>query len=242
MNNLIDLLQNQDLVWQGNAKKAHSPVCLPSGFAPLDQQLGGGFPQGVNEIQSVSGIGELRLLIPALMAAAVEQRLIVFIASMGTICSEMLTEQGIELEQVLVLSLDEHQQALWAAEQCLRSGACHSVVMWTQASLAIHQVKRLQVACDVGNSFHFILREKKLEGVTLPFDLSLSLVPHQQGVLAKINKRKRGWPSAPFLIDMSDLWPALTFADSAVDSSNSVPYSSSNNVLPFSSGGHVQVV
>lgn len=209
MNKLIDILQHQHLVWQGS-KKATASVGESSGYQTLDEQLAGGFTQGVTEIQSEPGIGELRLLLPLLKQAFSQERLVVFIAPQGIVSAQALATQGFELDKVLIVYPDDQQQALWAAEQCLRSGACHSVVMWLNQALEVHQVKRLQVASHTGNSHQFILRVNKAESLSLPFDLSMSLQAHEQGVLARINKRKQGWPSGDFTIDMADYWPALT--------------------------------
>ena len=144
MNELIDLLQ-QRLVWQGSKKVPYQKNCS-TGYGELDHYLDGGFPKGIIEVQSDNGIGELRLLLPQLKNALVEERLIVFIAPFGIISSQAIAAQGIELNKVLVVYPNKQQEALWAAEQCLRSGACHSVVMWFDQALEIHQVKRLQTA------------------------------------------------------------------------------------------------
>ncbi|QBF83553.1 translesion DNA synthesis-associated protein ImuA [Shewanella maritima] len=209
MTNLIELLQHQHLVWQGSAQVA--PKATTTGFTELDEHLAGGFhTTGVTEIQSESGVGELRLLMPVLAEAKVQQRLIVFIAPQGLISAQALAAQGIELDKVLTIYPKDQQQALWTAEQCLRSGACHSVLMWSYQALEIHHVKRLQVASETGNCRQFILREGKAESLSLPFDLSLSLQTHAKGVTVKINKRKCGWPSEAFHINMVDRWPSLT--------------------------------
>ncbi|WP_440874113.1 translesion DNA synthesis-associated protein ImuA [Thalassotalea sp. PLHSN55] len=211
MNNLIEQLQHRHLVWQGRSK---APLATgeSTGYAELDQYLDGGFQQGVTEIQSAAGIGELRLLLPMLTRAIEEQRLIVFIAPLGIISAQVLSAQGFDLSKVLLVYPEKQQESLWAAEQCLRSGACHSVIMWTHQALEVHQVKRLQVASETGNSRQFILRTNKAESLSLPFDLSLSLQPHAQGVSASINKRKRGWRTDHFIINMAKHWPRLTQA------------------------------
>lgn len=213
MNDLLERLQQQNLVWHATAS-AGKPAqgVFSSGFIELDKRLDGGFPQGVNEIQSVCGIGELRLLLPVFQQAMTEQRLVVLINPLTMLCSEALTTSGLELDKLLLVSPATDSDALWAAEQCLRSGACYSLVMWSQQPLAVHQIKRLQLACEAGNSLLFILRESRVESIALPLDLSLSLSAHEQGLSARINKRKRGWPSSPFTINMSSDWPALTVA------------------------------
>jgi len=209
MNNLIDLLQHQQLVWQGTRKTPVRDVDA-TGYSEIDQRLDGGFQKGVTEIQANYGIGELRVLLPVLKRAVTEERLIVFISPPGVVGAQALTEQGFLLGKVIVVYPDKQQEALWAAEQCLRSGVCHSVVMWTNNALEVHQIKRLQVASEVGSSHQFILRTQKAESLSLPFDLSLSLLPHVQGLSARVNKRKGGWPSDSFIVNMVEQWPSLT--------------------------------
>jgi len=210
MNNLIKLLQNQELVWQGSAKIT-SQKKISTGYDELDQQLDGGFLQtGVTEIQALNGIGELRLLLTTLSASLSEQRLVVFIAPQGIVTPQALAAQNIELDKVVEIFPENQKDSLWAAEQCLRSGACHSVVLWIYEALEIHQIKRLQIASETGHCRQFVLRAYKAESLSLPFDLSLTLHPHTKGLNVKINKRKRGWSSKHFTIDMEKYWPTLT--------------------------------
>lgn len=211
MNKIIERLHKQDLVWQGSAKVPTQQVSS-TGFDELNQQLGGGFPKGIIEVQSISGIGELRLLLPAIRQSVSEQRLAVFIDPYAKVCAQALATQGFELDKIVIISPDKFKDCLWAAEQCLSSGACHSVVMWAESPLEVHHIKRLKMASEVGNCQQFILRANKRESLTLPVDLSISLTPHIQGLSAQINKRKRGWPSNTFTINMAELWPSLTLS------------------------------
>jgi len=212
MNRLLEKLHHQNLLWQGVKQvspKYSSQGCEATGYSELDVRLDGGFPQGITEIQSDTGIGELRLLMKALKSAFTQQRLVVYIAPMGIISSQALAASDFELDMVLLIYPKDQQEALWSAEQCLRSGACHSVVMWLHDALEVHQVKRLQVASRQGNSHQFIFRTQKAESLSLPFDLSLSLTPDIKGLSARINKRRGGWASEDFKLDMSASWPSL---------------------------------
>jgi len=213
MNNLIEALKRQDLVWHGAAKNPITST-ISSGYAELDYQLNGGIVQtGVIEILSDFAIGELRLLMPTL--ALNDDKLLVFISPPGHINAQMMFIQGLNLAQLLIVNPQCQQDALWAAELCLRSGACASVLLWTNESLETHQIKRLQLACEKGSSRQFIIRSQKVECIGLPFDLSLSLSACPQGLSAKINKRKRGWSSQEFIIDMRKSWPTLTLQNPA---------------------------
>ncbi|MDF5039119.1 recombinase RecA, partial [Vibrio parahaemolyticus] len=70
MQDIIQNLKSQHLVWQANLTKADpQQLQTSSGFSELDDLLGGGFPpHGVVEMESIGSIGELRLLAPYLKA------------------------------------------------------------------------------------------------------------------------------------------------------------------------------
>ncbi len=71
MQDIIQHLKSQHLVWQANLTKADSHQFLnSSSFPELDTLPGGGFPpHGVVEMESVGSIGELRLLAPYLKSS-----------------------------------------------------------------------------------------------------------------------------------------------------------------------------
>ncbi len=208
MNELIEILQNKQLVWQGAAKQTSSQY-QSTGYSTLDEQLNGGFPQsGVIEVLSDIAIGELRLLMPSVTKD--NNRLLVFIAPPGIVNAHMLAGFGIDLKSVIVVYPKDQKNALWSAELCLKSGACHSVLMWANDRLEIHQIKRLQLASEKGDSRQFLIRARRYEDLSLPVDVSLSLTAETTGLKAKINKRKRGWPSDVFNINMQSAWPKLT--------------------------------
>ncbi|WP_260259342.1 translesion DNA synthesis-associated protein ImuA [Vibrio intestinalis] len=203
----IEHLKQKQWLWQGSTQ--HEPQDhYPTGFALLDQKLDGGFPKhGVVELQTESGIGELRLLLPHILNNGGE-RLSVFIQPPGYLCAEMLVNEGLDPNQVLLIYPDNPQHALWAAEQCLKSGACSNVLLW-QAELEVHQARRLQVASETGQALHFLFKQPQQHVFSLPVSLSLKLEAHNQGLNVAITKRKGGWPHGNFVIDMSARWPQL---------------------------------
>ncbi len=198
----------------------HSPnALLSSGFAELDQVLAGGFPaHTVIELHSPIGIGELRLLLPCLTRPLVRSQLLAFINPPMLIGSQMLQAAGITPSQVLVLHPATAQDALWAAEQCLKSGCCGSVVLW-QPSLSIAQLKRLQLCAQDGQASLFIFRGQRQAQISLPVALSLQLSPACQGVKVQVLKRRGGWPTAPVLVDMTARWPRFSVQPTAANSS-----------------------
>jgi len=213
MNHILEHLKNKRLIWQANQPttfEVNSDVEL-TGYPELDSALQGGFPQqGVVDIDSSIGIGELRLLLPSLKARQNKSsRLLVLIASPMQINAEMLAEYGFALDQVLIIQPNSAAQALWSAEQCLKSGCCHSVLLW-HAALEIYQVKRLQMASEKGDCVQFMFRQKHQVSLSLPVPLAIKLSAHKQGVNLQITKRRGGGPADPFAISMQKYWPELS--------------------------------
>ncbi|KOO16874.1 recombinase RecA [Vibrio xuii] len=213
MYELIENLKQKQWLWSGVQTPEHSDH-YPTGYDLLDQKLEGGFPKhGVVELQGTSSIGELRLLIPHLKNTS-QERLSVFIQPPGYLCAEQLCNEGIDNNKVLLVYPRNEKEALWAAEQCLRSGACSNVLLW-HSSLEVHQARRLQVASERGNAVHFLFKTENKHVFSLPVNLSMRLTPHPSGLKVAITKRKGGWPQGSFIIDMSSHWPCLTLQPKA---------------------------
>ncbi|CCQ12483.1 RecA/RadA recombinase [Pseudoalteromonas luteoviolacea B = ATCC 29581] len=220
MNKLIDLLTHRHLVWQGNREQP-AFATITSGFDTLDHALAGGFPaQGVMELESAIGIGELRLLLPSL---AKQVRLVVFINPPAEVHAHALLHAGISLERVLIIRPKSHTEALWAAEWCAKSAACVSVLLW-HGDIEIHQVKRLQMAAQSGESQVWLLRHAIVTRCALPWTLSLSLQPAEQGLMVQVNKCKGGRPSRSFYVNFNSHWQDLT-----------VPIAHQAEIVPFES-------
>lgn len=235
MNDLIDLLSKQQLVWKGRFRKGQINDCsnpdsvfTPSGYQELDQKIGGLPKVGVLNINSMLGIGELRLLLPVLIPEQESSgynaqgdrrvgrqegqgasKLCVFINPPGRVCAEFLYHQGFDLKHVLIVQARDKNDALWAAESCAKSGACSSVLLWNNY-FETHQIKRLQIASEEGECLQVLLRSPNHLALSLPVSLSLKLMPHNQGLMVDVIKRKGGWPVSSFTLDMYQHWPALS--------------------------------
>ncbi|XAW88951.1 translesion DNA synthesis-associated protein ImuA [Vibrio sp. CDRSL-10 TSBA] len=206
MYELIEHLKNKHWLWQGSQTQTE-PDAHSTGFSELDSKLCGGFPaHGVIDIQSKSGIGELRLLYPYLQQHG--ERLTVLINPPGIVDAESLKNDGINIENVLIVTPKSAKEALWSAEQCARSGACSQVLLW-QDKLEVHHARRLQVACESGSCLNFIFRSAQDSLFSLPVTLTLTLSPHPQGLEIRVPKRKGGWPLGAFALSMAERWSHL---------------------------------
>ncbi|EFP97353.1 translesion DNA synthesis-associated protein ImuA [Vibrio caribbeanicus] len=208
MYELIENLKEKQWLRSGSLNSQELGI-HPTGHKKLDSTLNGGFPKhGVIEVKSPSGIGELRLLLPHIKNTS-QDRLCVFIQPPGYLCTEQLVSLGINANNILLIYPENEQHALWAAEQCLRSGACSNVLLW-HAGLEIHQAKRLQVASERGQCLHFYLKTGSPESFSLPITLNMTLSPHDLGLEVSITRRKGGWLNERCIVDMTSTWPELT--------------------------------
>ena len=128
-------LQRHPGIWRGNQLSRGCPG-IASGFAPLDAELpGGGWPGGaLTEIlPQHEGIGELRILGPALAQLAAQGKFIVWIAPPHLPYAPALAAAGIDLARIVIVKTSRDGDTLWAAEQALRSAACGGVLLWPRA-------------------------------------------------------------------------------------------------------------
>ncbi|MBF8999629.1 translesion DNA synthesis-associated protein ImuA [Vibrio nitrifigilis] len=207
MYELIEHLKNKHWLWRGSETSLECE-CQTSGYPELDQQLGGGFPtQGVVELKTPVGIGEIRLLLPYLSQDS--ERLTVLINPPGNVSAEAFHHAGMPIDKILILTPTSSKEALWAAEQCLKSGACAHVLLW-QDEIEVHQARRLQVASETGQCLQFLFRSVTKPLFSLPVTLSMRLKANDEGITISITKRKGGWPAEPFLVSFDHYWQNLT--------------------------------
>lgn len=182
-------------LWLGGAKgEAPGGETLPTGRAALDGLLpGGGLPGGaVTEILfSREGIGELRLFLPALAGLSREGRRIAWIDPPHLPYAPALAAAGARLSRFLVIRTGAARDRLFAAEQCLRSGACGAVLAWP-GECDDRIIRRLQLAAETGRSLGLLFRPGRACGRFSPAALRLRLAPSPLGVTVELLKGRGG--------------------------------------------------
>ncbi|MNP10752.1 SOS cell division inhibitor [compost metagenome] len=90
---------------------------------------------------------------------------------------------GVDLRQLMLVEADG-RDALWAAEQCLRSGSCGAVLCWPRQA-DDRALRRLQVAAETGQTLAFAHRPLREAVNPSPAALRLALEarPRQLRVL-----------------------------------------------------------
>ena len=150
-------------VWRGGELEHVAHRVVATGFAPLDAELpGGGWPMGTltEVLHDGAGIGEVAFLAGALARAAAEDRLVAWIAPPYLPYAPAIAQAGIALDRCMVVRPANREDALWATEQALKSGACGAVLFWNEGQRAEAQeyawMRRLQLAAQAGDAMAVI--------------------------------------------------------------------------------------
>ncbi|WP_322617227.1 translesion DNA synthesis-associated protein ImuA [Pseudomonas sp. BIC9C] len=154
----LDTLFNGGQVWKG--RPAPPAACpQPTGHAALDAALpSGGWPEAaLTEILLAGqGVGELQLVWPTLARLSAAGERIVLVAPPYVPYPQAWQSAGVDLRQLSIIQASE-RDALWGAEQCLRSGSCGAVLCWPLKA-DDRALRRLQVAAETGQTLAFAYR------------------------------------------------------------------------------------
>ncbi|HEX9811502.1 MAG TPA: translesion DNA synthesis-associated protein ImuA [Burkholderiales bacterium] len=197
--NLQQVLQRRD-VWRGS--RAPAAQAVASGFTPLDELLpGGGWPRGAltEIVVAHRGIGELRLLLPALARLSRGDRSIAFIAPPYIPFAPALAAAGVELSRLLLVHPSTHEEHLWAVEASLRAGACAAVLAWPE-TITAPRLRRWQLAAEMGGAVGVLFQQRKVENSPAALRLQLA-AGDKNAVKLHILKRRGGWPIGPVCLE-----------------------------------------
>jgi cell division inhibitor SulA/protein ImuA len=200
---VAQLLHNA-LVWRGDGK-ARVEQTVPSGYAELDQALpGSGWPQGAltELLRDEEGIGELRLLLPALKRLAQAGEWIVLVAPPHLPCVPAFAAAGVDPARVIVVGAAEDKHRWWAAEQALRANSAGAVLFWP-VTLGEQRLRRLQVAAQEGEALAFLFATTARVAQPSPAPLRIRLSPADGCLQVDVFKRRGGVMSAPLLLDVA---------------------------------------
>lgn len=188
------LAQMPDTVWRGNQMGSHRAVTTPSGFKILDRELPhGGWPASVliELLLSQSGIGELRLLAPVIVALTQAKKTVILMAPPHIPFAAALTELGIDLTYVILIEADKPADRIWAIEQTLKSASFGALLCWLPQCRADH-LRRLQLAAGGCEGLTFILRPLTAQHESSPAPLRLVCRPAPDGQLSVEVVKRRG--------------------------------------------------
>lgn len=191
---LAELLRHPAL-WRGGG--AGAPETVSTGFRALDARLpGGGWPLAtlVELLVPAAGVGEIRLLLPALRsltAAGTEPRWVAWLAPPHLPYAPALADAGLDPARMLVVRPRAGVDRLWAMEQALRSGACAAVLGWA-GEARDPMLRRLKLAAEEGGTPAFLLRPAAHRGEATPAALRLALAVRDYGLDVEVLKSRCG--------------------------------------------------
>jgi cell division inhibitor SulA/protein ImuA len=197
-------LLDHPALWRAG-ELAREPETVPSGFDVLDRHLPGkGLPRaGLCEIMlPTAGVGELRLLLPALKGLSRQNRWIAWVNPPFIPYAPALEAAGVDITKILLIHPKSHKDALWALERATRSGTCSAALAWLDESeLKTKDTRRLQFAARQGGTLSCLFRPGKALEENSMAELRLSIQPDDAtadaGKLSvSICKRRGGWPIA----------------------------------------------
>lgn len=168
-----------------NGREGPPPRIEPSGSASLDAVLpGGGWQSGtVVELMPASdGIGELRLLMPALATITHSERHVALIAPPYIPFAPALLRHGLRLEHFWIIRARSAADILWSTEQTLRCKSFGAVLAWPQ-TIHDREVRRLQLAAEAGSSIGFVYRSPNAVRESSPAAVRLRLQADASGQL-----------------------------------------------------------
>ncbi|MDB5755340.1 MAG: imuA [Massilia sp.] len=208
---------------------AHSTTrCIDTGHPALSGQLpGGGWPTGtlIDLMLQQPGIGELRLLRPALATAA--RRRIVLLQPPHPPQALALAAMGLAPSQLIWIRTKRSSDALWAAEQVLRSGSCGALLFWQNHARG-ETLRRLHLAAQSGESLFFMLRPLAAAQDSSPAPLRLSLRPAAGGINIEFVKRRGPQRDAPLFLPLT---PSLLQRHASLDRPLPAPVTA-RSILP----------
>ncbi|AIZ32530.1 translesion DNA synthesis-associated protein ImuA [Pseudomonas parafulva] len=172
----LDALLDQRRVWRGRQAQPRALGLQPTGHADLDARLpeGGWPPAALSELLLASpGCGELHLLWPTLARLSGEGGRVLLVAPPFIPYAPAWQAAGVDLRWLAQVEA-KPDEALWAAEQCLRSGSCAAVLCWPER-VDDRALRRLQVAAETGEALAFACRPQQAAHNPSPAALRIAI-------------------------------------------------------------------
>lgn len=190
-------------LWKASQLARSTSRCIDAGFPTLAHELGGaGWPTGVliDLLVQQAGIGEMRLLAPALSQVA--ERKVVLLQPPQTPQALGMATLGIAPSSLLWVKGKSTADALWAAEQVLRSGSCGALLFWLPHVRA-ESLRRLHLAAQCGETLFYVFRPLAAAQDPCPAPLRLSLRPAQAGIEIEFIKRRGPQRIEPLFVPLT---------------------------------------
>jgi cell division inhibitor SulA/protein ImuA len=227
-------------VWRGDGARS-SRATLATGFAPLDRYLpGGGWPLGalVEVFVERYGIGELALLIPALVALTRDEpssgerraarKWVVWISPPFVPYAPALQQRSVGIDSLLIVQpRSRMKDSLWTVEQVIRSGSSSGVLAWLAAADDV-ALRRLQLAAEEQSCWTVLFRPLAAQRERSPAALRIGLEQDGSATRVRIHKCRGAMPAVVDITDSLSPHGAVGNDDREVREPGSVGATSTN--------------
>ncbi|RZI41956.1 translesion DNA synthesis-associated protein ImuA [Herbaspirillum sp. HC18] len=196
-------------IWRADQMGSYQAAVTPTGHGALDRELpNGGWPCAVliELLLQQAGIGEMRLLRPALGTIARKRR-IALLQPPHLPQVAAWTAWGLPADSLLWIKPAGSIDALWSAEQVLRNGSCGALLFWQQQVRA-ESLRRLHLAAQGSDILFWMMRPLACAQDASPSPLRLALRPAHGGIDIGIVKRRGPQRDEPIRLRLEDM-PAL---------------------------------
>jgi protein ImuA len=193
---LADILADARVWKLKDASAAPTRPVWSTGKSSLDARLpGGGWPTAslIEVLLDDTGLGEVQLFLPALVACQRAASWLVWIAPPHEPYAPALAQQGIELARLLIVRPASATEALWAAEQALASGVCAAVLLWLKGT-DDRWLRRLKLAAEAGGALGVLFRPERHRFESSPASLRLVVTKGEPEARLDLLKVQGGRP------------------------------------------------
>lgn len=175
-------------LWKGN-----STLTLPvtdTGLEPLNATLtGGGWPSHM----LIEWLTEQPESLPIHCALHTwrqhqDDRWMVCVNPPHTPCAEALLQQGLNPQRIDCVQCAE-QESAWCLEQLAQSACIASIVAWSAGAYHTTQLRRLQLACQQGQTQLFLVRDTTVRNHASPAPMRAQLHQDQERFAVEVFKQ-----------------------------------------------------
>lgn len=223
-------------LWRASQLAQSAVRCVDTGHPALATQLpGGGWPTGsqIDLLVQQPGIGEMRLVAPALRRVAA--RKILFIGPPHPPQVLALAAMGLAPSDLVWITPTGSAESFWAAEQALRSASCGAVLFWTNHARS-EALRRLNLAAQAGETLFFMFRPLAAAQDSSPAPLRIALRPTAGGVEVTFVKRRGPQRDVPLVIPLPSMMPTRVPAMPAPRRDQAKPVTANGNESALRSG------
>lgn len=177
-------------IWRADQLASCRTSTVPTGHPLLDRELpDGGWPSRtlIELLPQQAGIGEMRLLLPALRQLA--SRTIALVQPPHPPQAAAWAADEFPLARLMWVQPRRPADALWAAEQVLRNGTCGALLLW-QSHVRHESLRRLHLAAQGADIVFWLVRPLASARDASPAPLRMALRPAAGGISIEIVKRR----------------------------------------------------